>query len=163
MATIKVKLRPSRVVGKAGVIYYQLTHNRKTRQITTKLRVHLTDWDANECKLAQSTPNRTMIQTRIDSDVAVLQRIVSALDNYEKTYTVDDVVNHYKSTHSHIAVLDYMLAQIEHLRATNRLGTALNYKKVMCSFSQFLEHMQLPLSALTEEVIANYNAFLIRR
>ena len=163
MATIKVKLRPSRVVGKAGVIYYQITHNRKTRQITTKLRVHPTDWDTNECKLAQSTPNRTMIQTRIDSDVAVLQRIVSALDNYEKTYTVDDVVNHYKSPHSHIAVLDYMLAQIEHLRATNRLGTALNYKKVMCSFSQFLAHMQLPLSALTEEVIANYNAFLIRR
>ena len=163
MATIKVKLRPSRVVGKAGVIYYQITHNRKTRQITTKLRVHPTDWDTNECKLAQSTPNRTMIQTRIDSDVAVLQRIVSALDNYEKTYTVDDVVNHYKSPHNHIAVLDYMLAQIEHLRATNRLGTALNYKKVMCSFSQFLEQMQLPLSALTEEVIANYNAFLIRR
>ena len=88
MATIKVKLRPSRVVGKAGIIYYQITHNRKTRQITTKLRVHPTEWDTNECKLTQSAPNRTMIQTRIDSDVAVLHRIVSALDSYEKAYTV---------------------------------------------------------------------------
>ena len=163
MATIKVKLRPSRVVGKAGIIYYQITHNRKTRQITTKLRVHPTDWDTNEGKLTQSAPNRTMIQARIDSDVAVLHRIVSALDSYEKAYTVDDVVNNYKSPHSHIAVLDYMVAQIEHLRAINRHGTAQNYKKVMCSFSQFLEQMQLPLSALTEDVIANYNTFLIRR
>lgn len=32
MATIKVKLRPSSVVGRAGVIYYQITHNRKTQQ-----------------------------------------------------------------------------------------------------------------------------------
>ena len=159
MATIKVKLRPSRVVGKAGIIYYQITHNRKTRQITTKLRVHPTDWDTNEGKLTQSAPNRTMIQARIDSDVAVLHRIVSALDSYEKAYTVDDVVNNYKSPHSHIAVLDYMVAQIEHLRAINRHGTAQNYKKVMCSFSQFLEQMQLPLSALTEDVIPTTTHF----
>lgn len=163
MATIKVKLRPSRVMGKAGVIYYQVTHNRKTKLITTKLHVHPSDWNTNESKLTLSASNRTMIQTRIDSDVAMLQSIVSALDNYENDYTVDDVVNHYKSPHSHIAVLDYMLAQIEHLRATNRLGTAQNYKKVMCSFSQFLEEIQLPLSALTEEVIARYNVFLIQR
>lgn len=129
MATIKVKLRPSRVVGKAGIIYYQITHNRKTRQITTKLRVHPTDWDTNECKLTQSAPNRTMIQTRIDSDVAVLHRIVSTLDSYEKAYTVDDVVNNYKSPHSHIVVLDYMVAQIEYLQAINRHGTAQNYKR----------------------------------
>ncbi len=163
MATIKVKLRPSRIKGKAGVIYYQITHNRKTRQITTKLRVHLADWDVEECALALSASNRTMIQPRIDSDVAVLRRIVSALDNYKQEYTVDDIVNHYKSPRSHIAVLDYMHAQIKHLRATNRLGTAQNYKKVMCSFGQFLEEMQLPLSALTESVIADYNAFLIQR
>ena len=48
MATLKVKLRPSKVEGKAGVIYYQITHNRKTRQITTRLRVHPADWDAEE-------------------------------------------------------------------------------------------------------------------
>ena len=51
MATVKVKLRPSTVEGKAGVIYYQITHNRKTQQITTKLRVSPSDWDADEEKL----------------------------------------------------------------------------------------------------------------
>lgn len=29
MATVKIKLRPSSVEGKAGVIFYQITHNRK--------------------------------------------------------------------------------------------------------------------------------------
>ena len=31
MAIVKVKLRSSSVEGKAGVIYYQITHNRKTQ------------------------------------------------------------------------------------------------------------------------------------
>ena len=38
MTTVKVKLRPSSVEGKAGVIYYQITHNRKTQQITCMQR-----------------------------------------------------------------------------------------------------------------------------
>ena len=44
MATIKVKLRPSRVVGKAGVIYYQITHNRKQgRLLQSCVCKHLSD------------------------------------------------------------------------------------------------------------------------
>jgi hypothetical protein len=70
MATIKVKLRPSSVEGKADVIYYQITHNRKTQQITTRLRVHPTDWNADEEKLVPESPNLSMIQNSIDSDVA---------------------------------------------------------------------------------------------
>ena len=81
MATVKVKLRHSSVKDKAGVIYYQITHNRKTQQITTKLRVNPTDWDAAECKLTASAPNRPTIQNRIESDVALLRRIITTLDN----------------------------------------------------------------------------------
>ena len=163
MATVKVKLRHSSVKDKAGVIYYQITHNRKTQQITTKLRVNPTDWDATECKLTASAPNRPTIQNRIESDVALLRRIITTLDNLKMGYTTHDVINYYKSPQSHISIADYMSMQIEHLRAINRLGTAQNYKKTMRSFNQFLEEIELPLSALTEEVIANYNAYLIQR
>ena len=46
MATIKVKLRPSSVVGRAGTIYYQVTHRRATQQITTNIRLQPDEWDA---------------------------------------------------------------------------------------------------------------------
>ena len=88
MATIKVKLRPSKVVGKAGVIYYQITHNRKTQQITTRLRVHPSNWDADEEMLVVSAQNRSMIQNRIDSDVALLRRIILDLSTYGMDYSV---------------------------------------------------------------------------
>lgn len=163
MASIKVKLRPSSVEGKTGVIYYQITHNRKTQQITTKLRVHPSEWNTNEEKLDPSVPNSLMIQNRIDSDVALLRRVILDLDSCGVDYSVSDIINRYKSPQSHILVLDYMRSQVEQLRATNRLGTAKNYEKTMCSFSEFLDNMYLPLSALTEQVITDYNAFLVQR
>ena len=163
MATVKVKLRPSSVEGKAGVIYYQITHSRKTQQITTKLRVRPSDWDADEEKMAASAPNRSMVQNRIDSDVVLLRRAILDLDSCGVDYTVSDIINRYKSPQSHILVLDYMRSQVEQLRATNRLGTANNYEKTMSSFSEFLGDVCLPLSALTEQVITDYNAFLVQR
>ena len=163
MATVKVKLRPSSVAGKAGVIYYQITHNRKTQQITTKLRVHPSEWDADDEKFVFPAPGSSMIQCRINSDVALLRRIILELDACGLGYSVSDVINRYKAPRSHILVLDYMRSQVEQLRATNRLGTAKNYEKTMCSFGEFLDDIQLPLSALTEQVIADYNAFLVQR
>jgi len=129
MATVKVKLRPSSVEGKAGVIFYQITHNRKTQQITTKLRVLPADWDADKELLAPSAPNRSMTQNRVDSDVALLKRIILDLDNGGLDYSVADVVSRYKSPQGHILVQDYMRIQIEQLHAANRLGTAQNYDK----------------------------------
>ena len=163
MATVKVKLRPSKVEGKAGVIYYQITHNRKTQQITTRLRVLPSVWDADEEKLTLSAPNRSMIQNRIDSDAVLLRRIISDLDNSGIVYSVSDIIARYKSSQSHIRVLDYMRTQVEQLRAANRLGTAKNYEKTRCSFQKFLDDEQLSLSAMTEQVITDYNAFLVQR
>lgn len=161
--TVKVKLRPSSVEGKAGVIYYQITHNRKTQQITTTLRVPPSGWDADIERLAPSAPNSSIVQSRIDSDIALLQRVIVDLDKRGFDYSVSDIVNRYKSPQSRILVLDYMHAQVEQLRAMNRLGTAKNYEKTMCSFAEFLGDVSLPLSALTEQVITDYNAFLVQR
>ena len=54
MATIKVKLRKSLVEGKPGVIYYQIIHNRKTVQITTKLKILPSHWDSDNETLSVS-------------------------------------------------------------------------------------------------------------
>lgn len=72
------------------------------------------------------------------------------------------------ANHSHKALtttpfLDFMQTQIVQLQATNRLGTAKNYEKAMCSFGEFLGGYNLPLSALTEQVVSAYNAYLVQR
>ena len=127
MATVKVKLRPSSVEGKAGVIYYQITHNRKTKHITTRLRLSLSDWDVVEEMLVPTAHNHSMIQNRIDSDVALLRRSIIDLESSGIDYSAEDIISRYKSPQSHILVLDYMRSQVEQLRTTNRLGTDHTY------------------------------------
>ena len=163
MATIKVKLRPSSVVGRAGTIYYQVTHRRATQQITTNIRLQPNEWDAMNEQISTSFADRSLIQNRIDSDISLLKRIVKDLENSGVNYSVGDIIKRYKSPECHVLVLDFMQNQIRLLRNANRLGTALNYEKTMKNFAEFLGGVNLPFSAMTEQLIADYNAFLVQR
>ena len=163
MATIKVKLRPSSIVGRAGTIFYQVTHRRATQQITTNIRLQSNEWDALRESVAVSVADRSIIQNRIDSDTALLKRIVKDLENSGVNYSIGDIIKRYKSPECHVLVLDFMQNQIRLLRNANRLGTALNYEKTMKNFAEFLGGVNLPFSAMTEQLIADYNAFLVQR
>lgn len=163
MATIKVKLRPSSVVGRAGTIYYQVTHRRATQQITTNIRLQPDEWDAIGEQVVISVADKSIIQNRIDSDIALLKRIVKDLDGSGVTYSVGDIIKRYKSPECHVFVLDFIKNQIRLMRNANRLGTALNYEKTMKNFAEFLGGVNLPFSAMTEQLIADYNAFLVQR
>ena len=163
MATIKVKLRLSSVTGRAGTIFYQVTHRRATQQITTNIRLQPDEWDAIGEQVVVSVADKSIIQNRIDSDIALLKRIVKDLDGSGVTYSVGDIIKRYKSPECHVSVLDFMKNQIRLMRNANRLGTALNYEKTMKNFAEFLGGVNLPFSALTEQLIADYNAFLVQR
>ena len=135
MTTIKVKLRLSSVTGRAGTIFYQVTHRRATQQITTNIRLQPNEWDAMREQVAVSVADRSIIQNRIDSDTALLKRIVKDLENSGATYSVGDIIKRYKSPECHVSVLDFMQNQIRLMRNGNRLGTALNYEKTMKNFA----------------------------
>ena len=81
MATIKVKLRPSSVAGRAGTVYYQVTHRRATQQITTNIRLQPDEWDTKSEQVVVSVADKCIIQNRIESDIALLKRIVIDLNN----------------------------------------------------------------------------------
>lgn len=163
MATIKAKLRPSSVVGRAGTIYYQVTHRRATQQITTNIRLQPDEWDAIGEQVVVSVADKSIIQNRIDSDIALLKRIVKDLDISGVTHSVGDIIKRYKSPECHVLVLDFMQNQIRLMRNANCLGTAQNYEKTMKNFTEFLGGFNLPFSAMTEQLIAEYNAFLVQR
>jgi len=163
MATIKVKLCPSSVVGRAGTLYYQVTHRRATQQMTTNFRLQPDEWNAIGEQVVVNVADKSIIQNRIDSDIALLKRIVKDLDGSGVTYSVGDIIKRYKSPECHVSVLDFMKNQIRLMRNANRLGTAQNYEKTMKNFAEFLGGVNLPFSAMTEQLIADYNAFLVQR
>ena len=46
MTSVKVKFRKSTIKNREGVLYFQLIHNRKTKLITTRFRLHPHEWNA---------------------------------------------------------------------------------------------------------------------
>ena len=165
MATLKVKLRCSTVAGKCGTLYYQLTHRRKIRQITTDIHVHPDQWDADNERICRHLcGDRWMVlQGRIDNDVAILRHIITELDNGRDPYTVDDIVMLFEAPERRLAVETYIQRQIDYLRDCNRYGTACNYERAMRSFQNFTGDTHIPVTAITEQLIENYHTFLLRR
>ena len=74
--SVKVKFRTSRVPGKAGSIYYQVTHDRQVRRIATRIRILPAWWDAAAGHILPLPGEASVIRLRIDGDVALLLRIV---------------------------------------------------------------------------------------
>lgn len=163
MATVKVKLRLSSVECKKGTIFYQVTHARKTMQITTNMHLHPYEWDSDGERLIVSVRNRTMLQNRIDSDVTLLRRIIKELDRTCIGYAVTDIVGKFRQTNRQTTFFAFMRQQIKSLSNANRFGTANNYEKALCSFSTFLQGEDIHFSMMTETLVENYNAWLIRR
>ena len=162
MATVKVKLRPSTIEGKAGTIYYRITHRRIIRQITTNMHILPEYWNAEQQRLVASASDSLTLQSRIDRDLLLLQSVIKALEASGSEYTADDVATQYRIDRNRVFVLAFMQEQIDCMRRCNRYGTAKNYEHTMRSFSQFLGG-DIPLAAISEPLIDNYNAFLAQR
>ena len=164
ITSVKVKFRASRVSGKAGTIYYQLTHLRRTRCITTGIRLMPGEWDASAQRAVSPEPGRVPVwQCRIECDVDRLHRIIRDLGREGRPYTVDEVADRFCAQSCGVGVTAFMREQIAQLTADNRLGAARNYTRTLRSFSGFLGGGELPFAAFTERLVEEYNAYLLRR
>ncbi|WP_298074912.1 Arm DNA-binding domain-containing protein, partial [uncultured Bacteroides sp.] len=135
MATIKVKLRAPSIAGKAGTVYYQVTHRRIVRQISTDIHILPEDWDGKQqCLKQQASGQQTdgqpassaTLQNRIQGDMTLLRRIIKELDASGVPYTAEEVVRRFRKPEHTVMMLAFMQEQIDLLRQCNRLGTAQN-------------------------------------
>lgn len=159
MATVKVKFCPSSVTGKAGTVYYQLTHRREKQQIASDICLLPDQWETVIRSTATPDDATDSLQKRINNDVICLKRITDRLEKSNEPYSVHDIVRQWQGT----CILASMQAQIDRLHRCKCLGTARNYKSALNSFSRFRQGKDLPFCAITEEVIEEYNAFLTGR
>ena len=160
MATIKVKLRASSIAGKAGTVYYQVTHKRVIRQITTDIHILPEDWDGKQQGLKQPEANAAL-HSRIHGDITRLRRIVLDLDASGVPYTAEEVVRRFCKPDHNVMMLAFMQEQIDLLRLCNRLGTAQNYTNTMHRFARFLGR-DIPIASVTEQLIERFNASLLQ-
>lgn len=163
MATVKVKLRPSTVPGKAGTIYYQLTHLRQVKQITTKIHLHPQDWDSNKAQIIFTDSISYLLQCKIDRDLDRLKKIIYKIDAECANYTVNEIIEKFYQTTADYSITDFFTQQIQKLKNDNRRGTARNYSKTLKSLKAFMKNTDSTFNIVTEQFVESYNTFLIQR
>ena len=166
--TIKVKFRPSTVVGRPGSIVYLVTHRRVVRQITTGYKIYPDEWDEK-----QATPvvcgNRdsngrfeyvTLVAKRIRQDMERLDAVIREQENKSTGFTSDDVVSSFHGFLKSHSFRNFMEESIDRLKWLDKERTAETYTSAMNSFMRFRGGRDVLFDEITSDLMMEYEAWL---
>lgn len=166
MATIKVKYRASTKAEKEGRIYYQVIHDRMIRLINTDYKVFSNEWDEVLCAVEFSSCSvereryLKRVANSIKRDEKHLNKLICNFNRKGSLYSIDDIVNAFKSGSNSDSFLDFMKAVIVRLKDLNKIRTSKSYQSTLNSFAEFLGGEDISLDMLDIYLLEEYEAFL---
>lgn len=168
MTSIKVKFRPSTVVGHEGSIYYQIIHERKVRQLPACYKIFPEEWDDKRSTVATThnsdrKPLILSIRERIKWDMERLAKIDRKLNATGLPYTIDDVIDEFNRYASEYSLFNYMESVIAKLKQKEKVGTAGTYRSTLNSFKKYMKDQDIMLDCITSETMEGYEAWLRNR
>ena len=170
MASIKVKISPSSISGKERHIYYQITHDRMTRQIRTCHKVFEHEWDTKTSTIkmpawinAERGKYLQSVIHCIEWDVKRLKAIIASFDKKHECYTVDNIVAKFNEHTDDLSLFHFMQSVITLLRKSNKIRTSETYSSALSSFMKFRNGQDIMLSEIDCNTMMLYQAWLERR
>ena len=168
MTSIKVKFRPSRIAGKAGIIYYQIIHERKVRQLSTPYSLFPSEWDDRRATLIvprAGERRQTILAMRenIRIDCERIAKLNRKLEINGLGYSVEDLIglyNHYVCEHT---LFNHMERTADKLRREGRARTAETYRSALSSFRRFRRGEDVVLDCIDAEMMEAYETWLRRQ
>ena len=164
MISVKVKFRPSTVVGKEGVIYYQIIQNRIVRQLTTNYRIFPEEWDESNARLIIGNATRSnhllSLKSCIDWDMKRIQMIINQLTERNIPFSTNDIITAFQRQADEQSLFNFMGNVITQLKQIGKLRTAENYSYTLKSFMQFRGDRDVLLSEIDSDLMQLYEAYL---
>ena len=165
MSTIRVKLRQSSVDGKPGRIVYSISHFRRVAIFTTDYKLYSCEWDNAKqkvifCPNALRNDALASISRNIQWDIERLKSIIEELSSSLGTFTVNDLIVSFQQQNENQWLLKYFSSVISRLKQLGHIGTAKNYTSTLNSISQFRNHQDIQLFAVTTQFVEEYQAWL---
>ena len=165
MTSIKVKYRPSTVVDKEGSIYYQIIHDRKTRQLLTDYKIFPSEWNDKRSQLLiapDSERRLTLVsmRERIRWDVERLNKITRRLEDKGVEFATEDIIAEYELYADEYSLFNFMESVIVSLKQRGNIRTAETYKSTLNSFKKFRQDEDIMLDAIDFELMENYEAHM---
>ena len=166
MATVKARLSFPAEEGRQGTVFYQVTHQRRTRHVATSIRLYPGQWDDKTGRVicgGRRSPETKRLQSWIDSGLVRLRLIIRYLDGMRRDYSADDILYRYEARKDCASVLSFMDARIAQLTAAGKLGTARNYIRARDSLARYLGDNDIPFISLTADFVSGYSLYLEKR
>lgn len=125
MATVKLKFRHSVIEGKEGVLYYQVTHRSKVRQVKTIYTLLSDEWESvTSTILAVGTRERIVqllcIREKIGREMKMIRDMIADRDSRCRSYTVDELADDIRNMRPVQTVFCFMQLQIQRLLDVDR-------------------------------------------
>lgn len=167
MAAIKVKFRESRIKGREGTIYYQITHRGETILLNTTYKIFSSEWnkDIGGVSIDGSLGfDRIIILNKIadniNKDLNRLYNIIAEVRSRREQFRCEEIIAIYRKQMNGITLFRYMINIIEQLNRHHKLRTCEAYKATYNSFKRYRKGVDILLCDINTTVIMDYQAHL---
>lgn len=165
MSTVKVKFRPSATDDRQGTVYYQISHERSMRCLSTDYRLFPGEWDhaTGTVGIIRDSPRYShlcSVRDGIMKDCERIGRIIRRLAATGLPYDAGDIIESYRLYTSRCSLFNYMQSAIDRLRLNGKYNTAGNYLSTLNSFKAFRQGNDIMLDCLTPRVMEEYEVWL---
>lgn len=167
MATVKIKFRASSHPDKAGTLFYQVIHNRLTRQIYTGYKLFPYEWNAMESKIVipaacDASRNRYLSSLRemLTANITRLSGIATRLEKAGIPYNTDKVVELYNVVDNDGCFISFAAGLISRLTQIGKSHTAAKYTTAINSFKRFRGEDDVPIDNMDSSLMLEYEQWL---
>lgn len=167
MATVKIKFRASSQADKAGTLFYQVIHNRVTRQIYTGYKLFPYEWNATESKIVMLADcdagrNRYLssLSEVLTANISRLSGIIYRLEKAGTPYNTDKVVEQYNAPEGDGCFISFAAGLISRLTQIGKSQTAARYTTAINSFKRFRSEDDVPIDNMDSGFMLEYEQWL---
>lgn len=162
MATITYFLRRSTKSGEhAGSLCLRITHERKSRSLTTPFKLYPNEWD-NQARRIKHPDSKFLrlkhLQQAEEHIKLACNTLQDIIDTYEEQgrYTIEDITGNYRLAHDSDKLLCYVEKQALSLIRSEQERTARGYRTVARGLVAFNKGKDIPLKHINNCLIKDF-------
>lgn len=167
MATVKIKFRASSRPDRAGTLFYQVIHNRVTRQIYTGYRLFPREWDTKDSRIvippgcdAGRSGYLSSLRGVLEAGVSRLSGIIARLGKAGVPYHTDKVVELYNAPEDTGCFIPFATGLVRRMRQIGKSQAAAKYATAINSFKRFRGECDVPLDSMDSGLMLEYEQWL---
>lgn len=167
MTKVKLRFRPSSVAGREGTLYYRVSHKRVVRQIHTRFKIFLNEWDNNQNEIVIHNADNERrnyllsIQENVTDDITSIKNIMAKLDRMGTSYHTDDIVKAFSMSEKE-GFITYTRRLITQLKAANK-PVAEKYEYSLNKFIKFHGEAEVPFTDITSQLMVAFEGWMRRK